>query len=270
MIVRSALPLSRSALYAGEIYLLPPTERTRRIVDGMNAHLDAELGTPSREAQFRHPEEDYFRRVGRLRKLFYTGPAWHEEIRALLREAGVDPADFAFDPLRLRTIPHKGHENPRAAPIYYGHRDTWYSNPQAQITGWIPLHDVSEAETFVFWPGFFAKAVRNDSEAFDHDAWIRDDRSRKIGWQNRNTSLEAAYPQLREEVDGERWTFAAPAGSLLFFSGQHLHRTTPNVTGRTRFSADFRIVHLEDQRTGIGAPNVDNRSTGSALSDHLR
>ncbi len=270
MIVRRALPFSRSALYAGEIYLLPPSGRSLRLVEGMNAHLDAELGTPSREAQFRHTDGEVFRRVGRLRKLFYTGPAWHEEVRALLRESGVDPADFAFDPLRLRTIPHRGHENPRAAPLYYGHRDTWYSNPQAQITGWIPLHDVTEAETFVFWPAYFAKPVRNDSEAFDHDAWIRDDRSRKIGWQNPNTSLEAAYPRLQEEVDGERWTFSAPAGSLLLFSGQHLHRTTPNVTGRTRFSADFRLVHLEDHRSGLGAPNVDNRSTGSALSDHVR
>ena len=222
-----------------------------------------------REAQFRFSEEEFFLRVGRLRKLFYTGPDWHEAVRAVLRDVGADPAAFAFDPIRLRTIAHQGHENPRAAPIYYGHRDTWYSNPQAQITGWIPLHDVTEAETFVFWPDLFARPVRNDSETFDHADWTRDDRSRKIGWQNRNTSLEASYPRLREEVGGEPWTFRAPAGALLFFSGQHLHRTTPNVAGRTRFSADFRIVHLDDHRRGIGAPNVDNRSTGSALADHV-
>ena len=270
MIVRRALPFSREALYRGEIYLLPPTERSLRIVAALNRELEAELGVPAREAQFRYAEDEFFRRVGRLRKLFYTAPAWHEEIRALLRDLGADPAEFAFDPLRLRTIPHKGHENPRAAPIYYGHRDTWYSNPQGQVTGWIPLHDVTEAETFVFWPEFFARPVRNDSERFDHDAWTRDDRSRKIGWQNPRTSTDAAYPQLREEVEGERWTFSAPAGSLLLFSGQHLHRTTPNLTGRTRFSADFRLVHLQDDRRGVGAPNVDNRSTGSALSDHVR
>lgn len=270
MIVRDRTPFDRAALYAGEIYLLPPTPLTLGLVADLNARLDAELGSPSREAQFRFSDEEFFRRVGRLRKLFYTGPEWHEAVRAILRDAGVDPADFAFDPLRLRTIPHKGHENPRAAPIYYGHRDTWYSNPQAQITGWIPLHDVEPAETFVFWPEAFARPVRNDSETFDHDAWTSDDRSRKIGWQNRNTSLEASYPQLREDVEGERWTFRAPAGALLFFSGQHLHRTTPNLTGRTRFSADFRVVHLEDHRRGLGAPNVDNRSTGSALGDHVR
>lgn len=270
MKLRETLPFDRAALYAGEIYLLPPTERTRRLVADMNARIDEELGTPAREAQFRYSDEELFRRVGRLRKLFYTGAEWHDAVREVLRDAAIDPAAFAFDPIRLRVITHRGHENPRAAPIYYGHRDTWYSNPQAQITGWIPLHDVEPAETFVFWPGYFARSVGNDSETFDHDAWTSDDRSRKIGWQNRNTSLEASYPSLKEEPAGERWTFRAPAGALLFFSGQHLHRTTPNLTGRTRFSADFRIVHLEDQRNGIGAPNVDNRSTGSALGDHVR
>ena len=42
------------------------------------------------------------------------------------------------------------------------------------------------------------------------------------------------------------------------------------MAGATRFSVDFRTVHLGDHRAGLGAPNVDNHSTGSALKDYVR
>ena len=54
----------------------------------------------------------------------------------------------------------------------------------------------------------------------------------------------------------------------LLFSGSHFHRTLPQATGRARFSLDFRAVDLDDHARGAGAPNVDNRSRGSALVDY--
>ena len=268
MIVHDRLPASedamRKALYRGELYLLEGTPVTRQLVRELTAELERELGDP-REAQFRFGDEEYFQHIGRLRKMFYTGEPYHQAVRTVIRDAGVDPAAVWFDPIRLRVITHRGDENPRAAPIYHAHRDTWYANPQCQVTWWIPLHDVSEQETFVFFPDYFAHAVANDSETFDHDDWVAIDQRRKIGWQDRDTGLTASYPSLQQEAGGERWTFSCPAGHLLIFAGQHLHRTTPNRTGRTRFSVDFRTADLSDLAAGRGAPNVDNRSRGSAV-----
>jgi hypothetical protein len=44
----------------------------------------------------------------------------------------------------------------------------------------------------------------------------------------------------------------------------------PNTSGRTRYSIDFRTVHLDDARANQGAPNVDSACTGTTMGDYLR
>lgn len=262
----------REALYEGEVFLLEGTEAShalvREVVTGMEEEL-GEGGSP-REAQFRLSEEEFFARCGRLRKRFYTQEPFFEAVREVMASLGFSVQEHAFDPIRLRIVTHEGFRDPKAAPVYYAHRDTWYANPQALITWWIPLHDVSEEETFVFFPDYFRQAVHNDSEVFDYDAWVRRDRKLKIGWQDPNSGREARYPELLEEPKGTTWRFSCGAGQILLFAGGHLHQTLPNTTGRTRFSMDFRAVHLGDHAAGRGAPNVDNRSRGLSLVDYVQ
>lgn len=261
----------RQALYAGAIFQLPATVLSLRLVADVVAGIGEELGSDIRSAQFRHDGEDFFERVGRLRKRFYTEPEYHDRLRALVRSARFDPRELAFDPMRLRVIAHRGHENLRAAPIYFAHRDTWYAHSQAEISWWIPLHDVAENETFVFYPDWFACPVSNNSEAFDHDAWVKNGAALRIGWQNREHGATHHYPGHTGELrPGRVISFAARAGEIVLFSGAHFHQTLKQATGRTRFSLDFRTVDLADHQQGRGAPNVDNRSTGSATSDYVQ
>ena len=49
-----------------------------------------------------------------------------------------------------------------------------------------------------------------------------------------------------------------------------MHSSVPNSSGRTRFSIDFRTVHLDDVSRGLGAPNLDSECTGTSLGDFLR
>ena len=49
-----------------------------------------------------------------------------------------------------------------------------------------------------------------------------------------------------------------------------MHSTIPNTSGVTRYSIDFRTVHLGDVLSRAGAPNVDSACTGSAIRDYLR
>jgi hypothetical protein len=54
------------------------------------------------------------------------------------------------------------------------------------------------------------------------------------------------------------------------FSGNQLHSTVPNTSGRTRFSIDFRTVNILDVRSRVEAPNFDSECTGTSLRDFLR
>ena len=54
-------------------------------------------------------------------------------------------------------------------------------------------------------------------------------------------------------------------GELLLFSGNQLHRSTPNTFGRARFSVDFSIVNVPDVMAGRGASLVDAYCTGTAI-----
>jgi hypothetical protein len=264
----------RAALYAGEVFLGPPTAASRHLAGEVTARLADALGcAPAevRDAPQRLPNEELFARVGALRRELYLAPRFHALLRDVVAAGGHDPSRVAFDPLRLRVVRHRGHEDPRAAPVYHPHRDTWYAHPRALIAWWIPLDDLAAEETFVFYPERFAAPVDNDSEVFDYADWVRDGWELKIGWQKLAAGIEARYPRAAPGADGGRAVgFSCRLGENLLFSGAHFHATLPQATGRTRFSLDFRIVDLDDHAAGLGAPNVDNRSRGSALADYVR
>jgi len=61
-----------------------------------------------------------------------------------------------------------------------------------------------------------------------------------------------------------------PPGGILLFSAAQMHSTVPNTSGYTRFSIDFRTVHLDDVAARRGAHNVDSDCTGTCMGDYLR
>ena len=262
----------RRAIYDGRLFLLDPTLASRKLVEAAWELVGEHLGgDQARRAHELMSDEEIFARVGTIRRILFEEERFGRLVSDVVEALGFDPERVAVDPLRLRVIAHRGHENPRAAAVYYAHRDTWYAHPQGLITWWIPLDDLEAQETFVFYPDWFARPVPNDSEVFDYGAWLRDERGLRIGWQDRDAGLEARYPQLTEEVDpGLELGFGCSRAQNLLFSGAHFHQTLRQSTGQTRYSLDFRLVDLDDHAAGLGAPNVDNRSRGSALSAYAR
>ena len=61
----------------------------------------------------------------------------------------------------------------------------------------------------------------------------------------------------------------ATSVGIIVGSGAHLHSSVPNTSGYTRFSIEFRTVHLDDVREGVGAPNLDSECTGTTMRDYL-
>ena len=68
-------------------------------------------------------------------------------------------------------------------------------------------------------------------------------------------------PQIRVVTD---------VGSAYQFSAAQMHSTVPNTSGLTRYSIDFRTVHLDDVWNRAGAANVDSACTGTTMGDYLR
>lgn len=255
----------RQRLYQGELFLFASTVESRQLADAAQQAIDDEFAThgDSRTAYQRLSTDEHFEISGRLRKQIYSQTEYHSIVGKLVASLGFDTNKTGVDPARLRIVQPNGHDNPAAAAMYYGHRDTWYANPQTMLTWWMPLHDVDESNSFCFFPDNFDQPVENDSEIFNFDDWVARDEKKLIGWQDKNTGLTARYPQLLEEPVGTQIPVRCRRGELLLFSGQHLHRTYKQTTDFTRFSLDFRTVDLSDQKSGREAANVDNRSTGS-------
>jgi hypothetical protein len=261
----------RRALYDGRVFLLPASDASRALVDFGRKQLRSELGDDPRTAHRRFDDAALFDRIGRVRRAIYMEHRAHDLLRATAAGVGFAPTETALDPARLRAILHRAAHDPRAAPVYYPHRDTWYAHPPSVVTLWVALDDLSADETFVFHPSRFRRAVANDSEVFDYDAWVAQGWSLKIGWQDRDASLRARYPTVIGSDDyGPAEGFACEAGEVLLFSGAQFHRTLPQERGLSRFSLDARLVHLGDEARGLGAPNVDGRSRGSALRDYVQ
>lgn len=259
----------RQSIYEGAILRRAATPATLRLVSHVVAQLDREFGTavPHRQLQFSLPPDELYQRMGKVRRSVFASAETQALVRAVMAEQGFEPEANALDSARLRAVTDGGHENPLAAAAYSAHRDTWYANPQAQINWWIPLYDVSEGETFAFFPMYFDKPVANDSAAFDYDKW-----SEQVGFQSTGAAssvVPAVYPAATEKFDRRGMVpFAAKAGEIILFAASHLHQTCKNVSGATRLSVDFRTVHVGDHEAGLGAPNVDNQSTGCALVDY--
>jgi hypothetical protein len=67
-------------------------------------------------------------------------------------------------------------------------------------------------------------------------------------------------PQIRLVCD---------VGAAYQFSAAQMHSTVPNTSGITRYSIDFRTVHLDDMWHRAGALNIDSACTGTTIRDYL-
>src|SRR4030095_13908572 len=110
--------------------------------------------------------------------------------------------------------------------------------------GGMPVFDIAEDNGLAFHPKYFAQAIRNGSANYDYYEWNAKNRASAAKHIKTDTRVQPKpegqielFPQTR---------IVAPSGSMLIFSAQQLHSSVPNVSGRTRFSIDFRTVHFDD------------------------
>src|SRR5262249_32453629 len=183
-------------------------------------------------------------------------------------DLGCDLEKTYFDVPRLRTMTHGDYLTAGLAYAFHLHRDTWFSAPPCQLNWWIPVYDIRPDNTIAFHPLYWEQPVRNSSRDYDYYRWNKESRREAARQIKTDTRKQ---PQAEEPLALEpHLRLVCEAGGIILFSGAFMHSTVPNTSGQTRFSIDFRTVHLDDVTAMAGAPNIDSECTGTTLRDFLR
>lgn len=206
--------------------------------------------------------------LGVLKPKFIHHPRSKECIQGILTEIGCDMEKTYFDVPRLRTAFPGDYLKSGIAYAFHPHRDTWYSAPMCQINWWMPVYELNSENCMALHPHYFGKAIKNGSGEYDYQKWNEQSRFNAAQHVKQDTRVQ---PHAEEPLELEpQLRFVCPIGGAYQFSAAHLHSTVPNTSAVTRFSIDFRTVHLGDAVARKGAANVDSECTGTTMGDYLR
>jgi hypothetical protein len=259
----------RAALYHGDIFLTSPDSATTAFCEFTQGLVEEAFGglDPER-AQGEMPVERYVEILSDLKPRFIHHPRSKAFIRDILERRGCDLDLTYFDVPRLRTATSDGYLTTGIAYAWHPHRDTWYSAPFSQLNFWMPVYPIVAENAMAFHQDYFALAVPNTSATYNYYEWNTKHRASaasNIGTDTRPLPGPTVEIDMRNPL-----VFVPGVGGLIEFSGQHLHSSVPNHSGRTRFSIDFRSVHIADILEGRAAANVDAGCTGSSIRDFIR
>ncbi len=259
----------RAALYRGDLLVYSPKPSALALAElAREALADAFAPYDPREAQYHFDVEAYAAILGRVKPAFIHDPRCKKLIASLMAELGCEPAQIYFDVPRLRSSTAKGYLTTGIAYAFHPHRDTWYSAPLAQVNWWFPVYDIEPDNGLAFHPRYFDQPVRNTSSGYNYYRWNAQSRGQAATMVGQDTR-EQPKPLDDIELDPQIRVIA-PVGGPLAFSGNQLHSSVPNTSAVTRFSIDFRTVHVDDLAEGRSAVNVDCACTGTTLRDFVR
>jgi hypothetical protein len=259
----------RQQLYDGQLMVYSATPNSLKLVE-LARHLIREaFGDLDPEtAQYHLPVEQYAAILADLKPKFIHHPDAKRLIPAILADLGCDLEKTYFDVPRMRTATSDEYLTSGIAYAFHPHRDTWYSAPQCQLNWWLPIFELESGRSMAFHPRYWSEGVRNGSRHYNYQEWTRTSRFNAAQFIKQDTRVQ---PKAEEPIaENPQVRVITPVGGVLIFSAAQMHSTVQNTTGRTRFSIDFRTVHIDDVAAQRGAPNVDSLCTGTTMNDYLR
>ena len=260
----------RAALYAGQIFVhlrspsvLQFAQFARELIEGAFAPLDAQI------AQHDMPVEQFAAILGELKPRFIHHPESKRLLQAILTEAGCDLEQTYFDVPRLRSSTSNDYLTTGIAYAWHPHRDTWYSAPGCQLNWWLPVFDIESENAMAFHPAYWDRAVPNNSSEYNYYIWNKVHRGAAVA--NFVKEDPRPLPRAQEPIDLDpQLRIVCPVGGMILFSGQQMHSSVPNTSGKTRYSIDFRTIHAGDAAQRRGAQLVDVACTGTTMRDYLK
>lgn len=254
----------RRVIYEGHLVIATRLPSVLRLVDHTREQLES-LFRPH-DPEHVHQHIDKFEMASKLsswKPSFIHSPTTSALVCDIVREAGLPARGTHYDLPKPRTSFPLGHLNTGIAYAFPWHRDTWYGAPRQQINWWLPIYPLREDNAMTFDLGSFGQVVNNNSDQFDY---YRNNLAR-LRTASQVTREEQVRPAALDHSPEDELVVLPRPGSVMLFSGAHLHASIPNVSGRARYSVDFRTVDVSDLMNGRGAPLVDAYCTGTAVRD---
>jgi hypothetical protein len=259
----------RRELYQGSLFVHAPSPSALKLCELAQELIDEAFG-PRDPLKIHEsmPAEKCAAILSVLKPKFIHHPRSKECIQGMLAEAGFDLEKTYFDVPRMRTAFPGDYLKAGIAYAFHPHRDTWYSAPFCQINWWMPIYEISADNCMAIHPHYWNKPVRNGSSQYNYHKWNLESRQNAAQHIKTDTRVQPR-PEEPMELDPQVRLVCDVGGAYLFSAAQ-MHSTVPNTAGVTRYSIDFRTVHLGDVRGRIGAPNIDSACTGTTMRDYLR
>jgi hypothetical protein len=262
--------IRRQRLYEGQLFVYSPRPSILAFSNFARSMIeDAFGGLDPRTAQCGMEVERYADLLGKLKPAFIHHPESKRHLTNILEDLGCSLAETYFDVPRMRTATSDNYLTTGIAFAWHAHRDTWYSAPPCQLNWWMPIHELESENSMAFHPRYWTKPVKNSSAGYNYYTWNKVHRGENVAKMIKQDSRPLPRATEPMELDPQI-RLICPVGGIILFSGQQMHSSVPNTSGVTRFSIDFRTVHLGDVMAKRGAPNIDSACTGTVMRDYLR
>jgi hypothetical protein len=260
----------RQRLYDGQLFVYSPRASILALTDFAKSMIeDAFGGLDPRTAQKGMHVERYAALLGKLKPAFIHHPESKRHLQKILEDLGCDLERTYFDVPRMRSSTSDNYLTTGIAFAWHPHRDTWYSAPACQINWWLPIYEIESDNAMAFHPRYWTQPVRNSSEGYNYYTWNKLHRGENVAKLVKEDPRPLPRATEPMELDPQI-RLICPVGGVILFSGAQMHSSVPNTSGVTRFSIDFRTVHLDDAVAKRGAPNIDSACTGTVMRDYLR
>ena len=259
----------RAELYRGSIFVYSPSPSSLELCAFARGLVESAFpGLDPRSVQEAMPAEKCVEILADLKPRFIHHSESKRLLRSLLVEQGCDPEKTYFDVPRLRTAFPSDYLSSGIAYAFHPHRDTWYSAPFSQINWWLPIYEIFPENGMAFHPRYWDEKLPNSSNTYNYHEWNRNSRLSDSQHIKTDTRVQ---PRAIVPIEQDTELRIVPSvGGVMLFSAAHLHSTVPNTCGLTRYSIDFRTVHLDDVWNKCGSPNIDSASTGTTMADYMR
>jgi hypothetical protein len=259
----------RSALYDGSIFVHSPSKSALQLCRLAQEMIEEAFAPFDPLHIHEHiPAEKCAEILAVLKPKFIHHPRSKECIQGMLEEAGCDLEKTYFDVPRMRTAFPGDYLKSGIAYAFHPHRDTWYSAPMCQINWWMPIYELNSENCMALHPHYFGRAIKNGSSQYDYQKWNQESRFNAAKHVKVDTRVQ---PHAEEPIELDpQIRLVCPVAGAYQFSAAQLHSTAPNTSPVTRFSIDFRTVHIDEVIHHGGARNLDSACTGTTMGDYLR
>ncbi|MEO8048406.1 MAG: phytanoyl-CoA dioxygenase family protein [Nitrospirota bacterium] len=260
----------RQLLFEGQLLVYLPRKSTLAFIAFARKLIEEAFGSLDPEtAQHQLSVEQYADILLKLKPGFIHHPESKRLIQDMFVEMGCDLEKTYFDVPKMRSSTSDDYLTTGIAYAWHPHRDTWYSAPPCQVNWWIPIYDIQSDNAMAFHPQYWNRPVKNSSKGYNYYLWNQQNRGAHVAKFLKDDPRPLPKSTESLELDPQI-RLIVPAGGIVFFSGAQMHSSVPNTSGKTRFSIDFRVVHLDDVAAKRGAPRVDEECTGTTMRDYLR